>query len=209
MSYNGREYSEVFMKLSEQKRLDILDAAEQLFYTHGVEHTSMDNVAKAASVSKRTVYNHFETKELLFFAIITRMKTSLETTDVIDYDDSLPIKAQLIHIAEKECELMSSAPFIRGAKIAFLQMLQQPDLAKQLSASKVGCQIYLENFLQTACRANKLKIDDMELAVSQFVFQLKSHIFYPRLYGFDVPDTAQTAYLVEQTVELFLARYQS
>ena len=58
------------MKLSEQKRLHILDAAETLFYEQGVEHTSMDQIALKAQVSKRTVYNHFDTKEALFDAIV-------------------------------------------------------------------------------------------------------------------------------------------
>ena len=61
------------MKLSDKKRLNILDAAEQLFFECGVEHATMDQIAKAAQASKRTVYNHFSTKEELFQAILTRM----------------------------------------------------------------------------------------------------------------------------------------
>lgn len=58
------------MKLSEQKRVHILDAAEQLFFENGVANTSMDEVAKTAAVSKRTVYNHFETKDALFTPLL-------------------------------------------------------------------------------------------------------------------------------------------
>ena len=65
------------MKLSEQKRLQILDAAEELFHSFGVEHTSMDQLALQAQVSKRTVYNHFATKEQLFQAILQRMSDKL------------------------------------------------------------------------------------------------------------------------------------
>jgi len=43
------------MKLSQRKRLDILNAAETLFFQQGVEHTSMDQVASLAGASKRTV----------------------------------------------------------------------------------------------------------------------------------------------------------
>ncbi len=197
------------MKLSEQKQLDILNAAEQLFYVHGVEHTSMDNIAKAANVSKRTVYNHFETKEVLFYAIMERMKCSLEGTEAVAYNPSQSIKLQLMRIAEKEVQLLTSDKFLIGAKIAFVQMLQQPDLAKQLSGSKVGCHVYLEDFLSAACQDKQLVIDDFILAVQQFVYQLKSHIFYPRLYGFDIPSAQQERYLIEQTVDLFLARYQA
>ena len=197
------------MKLSEQKQLDILNAAEQLFFKHGVEHTSMDSIAKAANVSKRTVYNHFETKEVLFYAIMERMKCSLEGTEVVAFEPNQPIKIQLMRIAEKEAQLLTSERFLVGAKIAFVQMLQDPDLAKQLSGSKVGCHVYLEDFLRAACKDQQLVIEDLTLAVQQFVYQLKSHIFYPRLYGFDIPTPQQESYLIEQTVSLFLARYQA
>ena len=43
------------MKLTEQKRTHILDAAKQLFYEKGVANTSMDEVAKKAGASKCTV----------------------------------------------------------------------------------------------------------------------------------------------------------
>lgn len=197
------------MKLSEQKRLHILDAAEQLFYDKGVAHTSMDEVAKTAGVSKRTVYNHFDTKDALFSAIIERMMMLLNSTQHIAFNTDKPIKEQLIIIAQQECELFKSAPFLKVAKIAFMQMMSQPDFAKQIGNHKVGCAVYFEQFLTDAQSAKQLIVEDKELASKQFVYQLKSHIFYPRLYGFDVPSEAQENYLIAQTVDLFLARYQA
>ncbi|MDP2561375.1 TetR/AcrR family transcriptional regulator [Psychrobium sp. 1_MG-2023] len=195
------------MKLTDKKKIHILDAAEQLFYEQGVMHTSMDEIAKTAAVSKRTVYNHFATKDALFHAIIERMLTHLANTQLIEYDHTLPIKTQLMAIAVQEAELFASDNFLRVAKIAFMQMLQQADLAKQISTHKIGCMVYLEDFLKNACSAQKLTIVDFELAAQQLVYQLKSHIFYPRLYGFDIPNKTQEAYLIEQSVDLFLARY--
>lgn len=201
--------NEKTMKLSEQKRIHILDAAEQLFFENGVANTSMDEVAKTAAVSKRTVYNHFETKDALFYAIIERMMGLLNNIKTVIFDENKSLKAQLLTIAEHEVSLFRSDNFLRVAKIAFLQMLQVPEFAKQLSANSIGCMTYLEQFLTDAVSAHKMQIDDNELAAKQFVYQLKSHVFYPRLYGFDVPNEQQEAYLIEQTVELFLARYGS
>lgn len=60
----------VVLSKSEQKRLNILTAAIQLFCEHGFPHTSMDEVAKIAGVSKQTVYSHFGSKDDLFVAAI-------------------------------------------------------------------------------------------------------------------------------------------
>ncbi len=52
------------------KRRAILTAAQQLFLARGYAGTSMDQVADAADVSKRTAYRHFGSKEDLFRAAI-------------------------------------------------------------------------------------------------------------------------------------------
>ncbi|WP_102796122.1 TetR/AcrR family transcriptional regulator [Bowmanella denitrificans] len=196
------------MKLSDQKRLDILQAAEQLFYQQGLEQTSMDQVAQLANVSKRTVYNHFDTKDALFQAILDRMREQLGSTAAVQFDANQAIQPQLLHIAQQEAQLLISDTFLRTARVAFLHMLKQPELAKRFSGSKVGCMSFLETFLQQAVQANALKIDDVELAAKQFVMQLKSFLFYPRLYGFDEPDARQQQHIIEETVSMFLARYQ-
>jgi len=55
---------------SASKRRAILDAAGQCFLERGLAETPMDAVAAAAGVSKQTVYSHFESKEVLFQAVI-------------------------------------------------------------------------------------------------------------------------------------------
>ncbi|MEM9215277.1 MAG: TetR/AcrR family transcriptional regulator [Cyanobacteria bacterium P01_F01_bin.150] len=51
----------------------ILAGGMQEFLAHGYAATSMDRVAKAAKVSKATVYSHFQDKENLFKALIQRL----------------------------------------------------------------------------------------------------------------------------------------
>src|SRR6187402_2921405 len=108
------------MKLTDQKRMQILDAAEELFHSNGVENTSMDELALHAKVSKRTVYNHFETKDVLFQAILQRMFEKLSQAGEVRFDTSLPIEQQLHKIAEDEVEMLSSEAFLRVAKIAIM-----------------------------------------------------------------------------------------
>ena len=60
-------------QLSSKKAISILSGAMQEFLRHGYAGTSMDRVASAASVSKATVYSHFQDKEGLFAALIKRM----------------------------------------------------------------------------------------------------------------------------------------
>ena len=54
-------------KEKEIRRKDILDAAERIFFTKGYRSATMDDVAKEAEYSKRTVYVYFSSKEQIYF----------------------------------------------------------------------------------------------------------------------------------------------
>lgn len=61
------------MRLTDQKRESIVQAAIAEFGDRGFEVTSMDRIAARAEVSKRTVYNHFPSKEELFAEMLQRL----------------------------------------------------------------------------------------------------------------------------------------
>ncbi|MDI6401289.1 helix-turn-helix domain-containing protein [Balneolaceae bacterium ANBcel3] len=43
----------------------IIDASSRLFRKHGIRYVTMDEIAKELGISKKTVYAHFESKEIL------------------------------------------------------------------------------------------------------------------------------------------------
>lgn len=56
----------------EQRRNDILDAAETVFFSKGLEQATMDDVAEQAELSKGTLYLYFKSKEELYLGINLR-----------------------------------------------------------------------------------------------------------------------------------------
>lgn len=59
-------------KEKEIRRKDIIDAAERIFFSKGYNSATMDDVAKEAEYSKRTVYVYFNSKEQIYFEIMIR-----------------------------------------------------------------------------------------------------------------------------------------
>lgn len=57
-------------KLTNEKRLEILKAAIDLFSERGFERTTVDEIASRANVGKGTIYLYFENKEKIFIAIL-------------------------------------------------------------------------------------------------------------------------------------------
>ena len=58
---------------AEQTRNAILDAAEKVFYKHGVARTSLEQIARAAKVTRGAVYWHFRDKIELCEAMANRV----------------------------------------------------------------------------------------------------------------------------------------
>jgi len=56
----------------EQRRNDIIDAAERVFFSKGWQNATMDDVAEEAELSKGTLYLYFKNKEELYLAIHLR-----------------------------------------------------------------------------------------------------------------------------------------
>ena len=57
-------------KISNEKRMEILNAAVDLISERGFERTTVDEIASRASVGKGTIYLYFENKEKIFIAIL-------------------------------------------------------------------------------------------------------------------------------------------
>jgi len=64
----------------ERRRNAIIDAAEEVFFSKGVEDATMDEVAERAELSKGTLYLYFKNKNDLFHGIIARALEILYNT---------------------------------------------------------------------------------------------------------------------------------
>jgi AcrR family transcriptional regulator len=106
----------------EIRRSDIIEAAEKVFFTKGYDHATMDDVAKEAEFSKRTVYVYFNSKEQIYFEIMARGYRLLIHM----------LKNQL----EKSCDAVET---IRQIALTFYQFsLEQPDYFKAIMEYENG-----------------------------------------------------------------------
>ena len=59
----------------------ILETVDRLFYRHGIRAIGVDTVADEVGISKRTLYNHYPSKDGLIAAYLARRLVELEMTD--------------------------------------------------------------------------------------------------------------------------------
>src|SRR5260221_12352457 len=59
----------------------VLAAADKLFYAQGIRAVGVDTVSAEAGVSKRTLYNHYPSKDALIAAYLTARFRQLAPSD--------------------------------------------------------------------------------------------------------------------------------
>ncbi len=118
---------------SERKRQAILAGARQEFLGHGYAATSMDRIARAAQVSKATVYSHFADKEALFRALTEQMVGErLGELFGTSAGDSLPAEpaAALATLAGRcLARRDSQPPFLAFLRLVIAESERFPELA--------------------------------------------------------------------------------
>jgi AcrR family transcriptional regulator len=106
--------------LRESKKLrtrqEIADRAMQLFAKRGFDHVTVAEVAEAANVSEKTVYNYFPTKEDLFFDEVPEREAALVAA-VTERHKGESVLQALRRLQTVECPRLSSPGFATFARI--------------------------------------------------------------------------------------------
>ena len=194
------------MAITDEKRSQIIDAAVSEFQEKGFAGASMDRIACRANVSKRTVYNHFDSKEALFRAILDVMAEQFNEVLQVAYDPAKPIRSQLHALAWAEGKLMTSAPFMRLARMAVGETLRDPDLAAEMNERLEKISVFGE-FIAAADKDGAINAPDAAQASEQFLGLLKSQAFWPVLFSGEVVSEQEMERIVGATVDMFLNSY--
>jgi AcrR family transcriptional regulator len=191
------------------KRRQIVEGARAVFLARGFDAASMADIAKAAGVSKGTLYVYFKDKDELFSAIVQGV-CSMQAEGVFDFDlNDQDVEAVLLRhgkaFASKICDPARLSPL--RAVIAIADRM--PDLGKKLyeTGPAVGT-AKLTAYLRAQVDAGILAIEDCEVAAAQFIEMCHATMFKPVLFNFAPPPTQNRIdHVVGIAVRAFLAAY--
>jgi len=195
-------------RLTDRKRAAILDAAVAEFRQSGYEATSMDRIAASAGVSKRTVYNHFPSKEALFAQILQQLwERSLDGLDLA-YRSDRPLRAQLLELVKQKLSLLQDANFFDLARVAIAASIHSPERAQEMVARMGDREEGLTTWIRAAAADGRLKTDDPRFVSMQLQGLIKGFAFWPQITLGQPPlSAAQQERVAEATVDMFLAYY--
>jgi AcrR family transcriptional regulator len=193
-------------KRGEAKRAAVIAAAAAAFVTRGYEAASMDSIAAEARVSKRTVYNHFPSKRILFRAVIEQLYAGLlEAGELLPSADEAPETA-LPRLASALLRHLRR-PEVRGLlRLVIAEHHRFPELADEFQSVGKGPAVGLvAQYMSAQNERGSLAIPDPLLAAQQFLGAVKESLFWPALIGVSVSGDEDA--VIRAAVNMILRTY--
>ena len=152
------------------KRRQVLEGAREVFMSAGFDAGSMNDIARAAGVSKGTLYAYFDSKVALFEALIREDRGHQpERNTMFPADEPDPAKALAIYGRALVGHVTRSDALTQARVVAFAAA-KFPRLGQTFyEAGPLFGVRMLTDRLNAFVAAGTLTIDDTKLAATQFI----------------------------------------
>lgn len=191
---------------SEQKKQDVLRAAIQEFRLFGFAGASMDRIAELAGASKRTVYNHFVSKEQLFDLATTELWRTSKSAASVAFDPSQSAEQQLLTICRQCIAVYEQEDFIELARVVMAEYIRSSEKAQAAMQRMVNQEGGLELWLAQAQQHGILTIPDIQVAATQFWGMFKAFVFWPRVFNLSTETKIDEAFVLS-SIRMFISFY--
>ncbi|MFG6081827.1 TetR/AcrR family transcriptional regulator [Paracoccus litorisediminis] len=192
------------------KRQQILDGARKMFMTKGFDAASMQDVARAAGVSKGTLYVYFDSKEAMFQALVMGECSRLQAVIRQMASGTGAVSDELHAIARQMLQTLLQTEVMRAMRMVIGTGEKFPELARTVyQAGPMRSARTLAEYLTKRVERGDLQIDNCEAASSEFIDlvlsgqQRRGLLMMPPL-----PDDALEEYITRR-VGLFLKGYSA
>ncbi|EKU81292.1 TetR/AcrR family transcriptional regulator of autoinduction and epiphytic fitness [Massilia sp. UYP32] len=195
-------------RLTDRKRSAILAAAAEQFRVHGYEAASMDAIAALAEVSKRTVYNHFASKEELFAETVMQMFESSAGELELGYRPERSLRAQLVELMALKMRTLADPEFIALARVAIGEAIHAPERTLPILARLGEREEGVTAWIRAAQADGKLKAGDPSFAATLLQGQIKTFAFWPQIAMGAAPLAPQEQErVIDAAVSMFLSYF--
>ncbi len=191
------------------KRRQILDGARRVFLSTGFDGASMNEVARAAGVSKGTLYVYFASKEELFAALLRDEKLA-QAEQVCRFDDDGPdVRATLDAFGVRIMGLLLRPDSLAHLRTVMAVAPKFPEIGRAYyEAGPETGRRRLSLYLDRQVAAGRLAVPDTLTAAQQFFDLCKAGLFLEVLLCVvPRPTEAEIERQVKRAVNLFLKVY--
>ena len=166
------------------KRRQIMEGARQVFLSAGFDGASMNDVARAAGVSKGTLYAYFNSKDELFEAIIRGEYAQAAERLCAFPPDCGDVKTMLTDFGVRLLNRMTEPSTLALARVVIAAVDKFPNIGRAFyeSGPLYGA-TRLADELRKLERAGALRVPDPERAAWQFLDLCQSYVHKRLIFG--------------------------
>jgi AcrR family transcriptional regulator len=191
------------------KRRQILDGARKVFMALGFDGASMGEIARAAGVSKGTLYVYFTDKSALFESIVEHEKLE-QGKAAFNLDPARDARSTLSEFGRAYVALLCRPGGGSAIRTVMAIAERMPDVGRRFYESVLAHSIrQVATYLNARVVAKELVIEDTELAAAQFMMSCQATLFQPFIFqAKPTPTSAEIDKVVDSAVAMFLATYR-
>jgi AcrR family transcriptional regulator len=192
------------------KRRQIMNGARQVFMNLGFDGASMGEIARAAGVSKGTLYVYFTDKSRLFEAIVEDEKVA-QVKASFNFDPAQEAEASLKTFGRAYIALLCRPEGGSAIRTVMAIAERMPDVGRRFYENVIAFTINnLAGFLKAKVESKELVIDDCEVAAAQFMQMCQATLFQPYIFqAKPSPTPERIAYVVDIAVKMSLLAYRA
>ena len=191
------------------KRRQIIDGASKVFLAQGFDAASMNDIARAAGVSKGTLYVYFDNKEELFEAIVEQ-ECDAQAEGIFDLDpNDHDVAAVLTQLGVAYVKFLCRPEKASAIRTVIAIADRMPEIGRKFYEAGPAVGIArLAAYLATQVDAGVLAVEDCEIAAAQFMESSHAMLFKPIVFNFaPAPSLEQIERGVRIAVKAFVAAY--
>jgi AcrR family transcriptional regulator len=191
------------------KRRQIIEGARTMFLAQGFDAASMNDIARAAGVSKSTLYVYFRHKEQLFEAIVEQECVS-QAEEIFDLDpNDHDVEGVLTRLGFAYVRFLCQPEKVSAFRTVIAIAHRMPELGRKFYGSGPAKVIEkLAAYIAAQVETGVLIVEDSEVAAAQLIEAYQAMLFKSMVYNFvREPSPQQIERLVPTAVKVFLAAY--
>ena len=190
------------------KRRQILDGARKVFMDLGFDGASMGEIARAAGVSKGTLYVYFADKNRLFEAIVE--EESLEQGKLaFNFDPQRDVTTTLMEFGQAYIQVLCRPGGGSAIRTVMAIAERMPEVGRRFYDNVIAVTIgRLATYLEARARLGDVAIEDFHLASAQFMQMCQASLFQPFIFqAAPIPSPERVEQVIASATRMFLAAY--
>jgi TetR/AcrR family transcriptional regulator, mexJK operon transcriptional repressor len=190
------------------KRQLVLDAAASLFMAQGYGAVSMDAIARAAGVSKATLYAYFSSKDQLFATIIGEAcRQNIAVSNFLPGGET-DLQAALTTFAVNTLRFLLEERSLAIHRVVISESVRFPELGRAFYDNGPGVfRRVFGDWLAQQTAAGRLFVPDPSQAADQFIGLLRGGLYLRATLGLTPPTEAEVDAAVSSAVAAFVRAY--